>query len=128
MALPEWVLKFKEPKTEIKAIKGGYYKYAVEYKYNAQKKRTDKITGVLLGKITEKEGFIPSDKNKLRTENVKTGQIDIKNFGLYHLFSTLMKEEMESLQAFFPKETSEVLSAFAMFRWAYNSPIKRASY
>lgn len=58
MALPEWVLKFKEPKTEIKKIKGGYYKYALEYKYNTQKKRTDKITGVLLGKITEKDGFV----------------------------------------------------------------------
>ena len=48
MALPEWVLKFKEPKTEIKAIKGEYYKYAVEYKYSTQKKRTDKIIGVWL--------------------------------------------------------------------------------
>lgn len=128
MALPEWVLKFKEPRTEIKAIKGGYYKYAVEYKYNALKKRTDKITGVLLGKITEKEGFIASDKNKLRAEKIKNSQIDIKNFGLYHLFSSLMKEEMESLQAFFSKETCEVLFAFAMFRWAYNAPIKRTPY
>lgn len=50
MALPKWVQKFKEPKTEIKYIKGGYYKYKVTYKYNPQKKRTDKITGVLLGK------------------------------------------------------------------------------
>lgn len=128
MALPEWVRKFKEPKTEIKAIKGGYYKYAVEYKYNAQRKRTDKITGVLLGKITEKDGFVPSDKNKLRTEKIKSSQIDIKNFGLYHLFSTLMKGEIEALQAFFPKETCEVLFAFAMFRWAYNTPIKRTPY
>lgn len=128
MALPEWVLKFREPKTEIKAIKGGYYKYAVEYRYNARKKRTDKITGVLLGKLTEKEGFVPSDKNKLRTEKIQNNHIDIKNFGLYHLFSTLMNEEMASLQAFFSKETCEVLFAFAMFRWAYNSPIKRAPY
>ena len=128
MALPEWVLKFREPKTEIKFIKGGYYKYAVEYKYNAQKKRTDKITGVLLGKITKNEGFMPSDKNKLRTEKIKSDHIDIKNFGLYHLFSTLMKEEMASFQMYFSKETCETLFAFAMFRWAYNSPIKRAPY
>lgn len=128
MALPEWVLKFKEPKTEIKFIKGGYYKYTVDYKYNAQKKRTDKITGVLLGKITEKEGFVPSDKNKLRTEKINNSHIDIKNFGLYHLFSTLMKEEMESFQKHFSKETSEVLFSFAMFRWAYNTAVKRTSY
>lgn len=128
MALPEWVLKFREPKTEIKAIKGGYYKYAVQYKYNTLKRRTDKITGVLLGKITEKEGFVASDKNKLRTEKIKNNAIDIKNFGLYHLFSTLMSEEMASLQEFFSKEACEVLFAFAMFRWAYNAPVKRASY
>ncbi len=42
MTLPKWVLKFKEPKTEIKAIKSGYYKYDVEYKYNAQKKKPNR--------------------------------------------------------------------------------------
>lgn len=128
MALPNWVLKFKEPKTEIKSIKGGYYKYAVEYRYNALKKRTDKITGVLLGKITENEGFIPSDKNKLRTDKIGSSKIDIKNFGLYHLFFTLMKDEMVSLQSYFPQQTCEVLFSFAMFRWAYNTPIKRTPY
>jgi hypothetical protein len=25
MTLPKWILNFKEPKTEIKLIKGGYY-------------------------------------------------------------------------------------------------------
>lgn len=128
MALPEWVLKFREPKTEIKAIKGRYYKYAVEYKYNSEKKRTDKITGVLLGKITQKDGFVPSDKNRLRTEKIISNNIDIKNFGLYHLFSSLMKDEMLTLQKYFTKETSEILMAFAMFRWAYNTPIKRTPY
>lgn len=126
MSLPEWVQKFKEPKTEIKYIKGGYYKYKVAYKYNPQKKRTDKITGVLLGKLTE-EGFIPSDKNNLRTER-KTGHVDIKNFGLYRLFTTLIKEEFDGLKAFFSEEVCELLFSFAMFRWAYNTPIKRAPY
>lgn len=128
MSLPQWVLKFREPKTEIKAIKGGYYKYAVTYKYNPKKKRTDKITGVLLGKITERDGFVPSDKNRLRTEKIRNSPIDIKNYGLYHLFSTMMEDEMLSFQKYFHRETSEILFAFAMFRWAYNSPIKRAPY
>jgi hypothetical protein len=34
MQLPAWVQKFKEPKTEIKKIRGVYYKYAIEYRYN----------------------------------------------------------------------------------------------
>lgn len=127
MYLPKWVQKFKEPRTEIKFIKGSYYKYQVSYRYNPTKKRTDKITGVLLGKITEDEGFIPSDKNKIRVK-LASAPIDIKNFGLYYMFSTLMKDELDGLKKFFPKETSELLISFAMFRWAYNSPIKRAPY
>lgn len=127
MALPEWALKFREPRTEIKHIRGGYYKYAVKYKYNPKTKRTDKITVVLLGKITEKEGFIPSDKHKLR-EKLKSKHIDIKNYGVFGLFSELVKDEMECLEKFFPKEVCELLLAFSMFRWAYNTPIKRAPY
>jgi hypothetical protein len=126
MSLPSWVAQHKEPKTEIKLIKGGYYKYQVEYKYNPQKKRTDKISGVLLGKITE-QGFEPSDKHKIRQK--QSGQpVDIKNFGLFRLFTSLMEEELKSLGAFFDRQVAEVLFSFAMFRWAYNSPIKRASF
>ncbi len=126
MAYPEWVLRFREPKTEIKFIKGGYYKYQVSYKYNPEKKRTDKITGILLGKITE-DGFLSSDKNKLR-DAYMSKEVDIKNFGLFRLFSTLLEEEFDSLKSFFSKDVCELLFCFAMFRWAYNSPIKRAPY
>jgi len=126
MAHPEWVLRFREPKTEIKYIKGGYYKYQVSYKYNPEKKRTDKVTGVLLGKITE-DGFLPSDKNKLRDVHMSK-DVDIKNYGLFKLFSTLLQDEFDSLKAFFPLDVCELLFSFAMFRWAYNSPIKRAPY
>lgn len=126
MILPVWVLKFKEPKTEIKFINGGYYKYAVAYKYNPTKGRTDKISGVLLGKITE-EGFVPSDKDRLRNKQTDL-KIDIKNFGVFFLFSQLIHDEIKLLEDFFPKDVCEILCSFAMFRWAYNTPIKRASY
>ena len=56
--LPDWILCFKEPLTEIKKIKNGFYKYQVTYSYNKEKKRTEKKTVRLLGKITEAEGFI----------------------------------------------------------------------
>jgi len=127
MYLPEWVQKYKEPKTEIKKIKSGYYKYAVTYKYNPHKKRTDKITGVLLGKITEDEGFIPSDKNNLR-QKIESPRIDIKNYGLFYLFFELVKDEMLQMEKFFSKDVCELLFSFAMFRWGYNTPIKRAPY
>jgi len=86
---PKWVIKHRELKTEIKFINGGYGKYQVSYQYNPQKKRTDKITGVLLGKITEEDGFVPSDKHKLRMAPA-ADSIDIKGYGLSHLFFNLI--------------------------------------
>ena len=127
MSFPEWVRNFREPKTEIKLVKGGYYKYAIEYRYNPERKRTDKVTGVLLGKITEQEGFIPSDKNQMRTK-LESNLVDIKNYGLFQMFSTLLEEEFEALKKVFPRDVCELLFSFSMFRWAYNTPIKRAPY
>jgi hypothetical protein len=128
MYLPEWIQKYKEPRTEIKQIKNGFYKYEVAFVYNRQKKKTEKKTVRLLGKITEKDGFIPSNKDSLRRQSEALPQVDIKTFGLYHLFSTFMQEEMSSLQASFGKDIADKLLSFAMMRWAYQTPIKRAGY
>jgi hypothetical protein len=40
MCLPEWIQKYKEPRTEIKHIKNGFYKYEVAFVYNRQKEKT----------------------------------------------------------------------------------------
>jgi transposase len=126
MSLPEWVAKHREPKTEIKCIKGIYYKYSVSYKYSPLKKRTDKISGILLGKITE-NGFIPSDKNSLRDTSLNTN-ISVKSAGLSAMFFELLKNEFSEFKKFFSPEIAEVLFAFSMVRWAYNAPIKRTPY
>lgn len=126
MYLPEWVCKYKEPRTEIKKINDRYYKYAVEYVYSKEKKRTEKKTVRLLGKITEKEGFTPSEKNKLRSALEQLTKVDIKNYGLYFMFSTLMEGEISSLKKTFGDETAGALLSFSMMRWGYQTPIKRA--
>jgi hypothetical protein len=126
MYLPEWILEFKEPRTEIRLINNTYYKYEVKYIYNKEKKRTDKITVRLLGKIEEGIGFIPSDKNSIR-EAKTSPKVDIKTFGLYHLFSNLLENEFTTFKALFNEDVSERIFSFAMMRWAYQSPIKRAS-
>jgi hypothetical protein len=126
MYLPEWIQKYKEPRTEIKRIKNGFYKYEVEFVYNKEKKKTQKKTIRLLGKITEKDGFIPSNKDVLRRKSEELPQVDIKTFGVFNLFSDLMKEEIISLQKAFPEEFERLLS-FSMMRWAYQTPIKRAA-
>jgi transposase len=128
MYLPEWIQPFKERGTEIKIIRGHYYKYAVSYKYDKEKKKIIKKTEKLLGKITETDGFIPSPKDELRHKNEELPQVDIKTFGIYNLFSELMEEEIVSLKNFFGEEHSETLLSFAMMRWAYQTPIKRAQY
>ena len=127
MYLPNWTLPFKEPRTEIRCIKGIYYKYEVRYQYNKDKKRTDKITVRLLGKITEKDGFIPSDKDLIRQKASQLPNVDIKNFGVYNLYSNLLSEEINLLKSVFKDDVAEKLLSFSMMRWAYQSPIKRAS-
>jgi len=125
MYLPEWVQPFKAPRTEIKCIKGAYYKYEVSYRYNKEKKRTDKITGRLLGKITQQEGFVVSDKDAIRQKVQQLPKVDIKTFGVYNLFSNMLTDEIASLKEAFREDVAEKLLSFAMMRWAYQSPIKR---
>lgn len=126
MYLPEWVQSFKEPRTEIRCINGAYYKYEVRYAYNKEKKRTDKITVRLMGKITDKEGFTPSDKDLIRQKAAQLPKVDIKNFGVYNLYSNLLSEEIDEMKTLFKDDVSEKLLSFSMMRWAYQSPIKRA--
>jgi hypothetical protein len=126
--IPDWVLPFKEPKTEIKLINGAYYKYAVSYRYDKEKKRTNKVTGHLLGKITHEDGFVPSDKDSLRKQGEPMPKIDIKTYGTYHLFSNLLSEEIASLKTSFGMEEAEKLLILAMMRWAHQSPIKRVPH
>jgi hypothetical protein len=102
--------------------------YEVAFVYSKEKKRTEKKTIRLLGKITEKDGFIPSSKDTLRRKSEELPKVDIKTFGVYHLFSDLMKEEIASLKEAFGEELADRLLSFAMMRWAYQTPIKRAPY
>ena len=128
MYLPEWVQKFKEPRTEIKKVGGHFYKYQVEYRYNKQKKRTDKVTVGLLGKITQEEGFVPSEKNKLKQQaerSVDPSKVDIRMFGVFGLFSELLEEEIKGLSRVFDSGSLEILLSVAMMRFAHEAPIKR---
>jgi len=128
MYLPEWAEKHKEKYTEIRRIGNGFYKYKVEFVYSKEKKKTEKKTICLLGKVTEKDGFVPSSKDLLRQKSEELPQVDIKTFGLYKLFSELMQDEIASLTELFGSEQAERLLSFAMMRWAYQTPIKRATY
>lgn len=64
---PDYVASFiKPPKTEIKKIgANNWYLYEVSYTYDSTIKRTRKISGRCLGKITP-EGLVPSKRRMVR--------------------------------------------------------------
>jgi len=126
MYLPEWINQHKEPRTEIKKISGRYYKYEVKYVYEKEKKRTVKKTVRLLGRITEEQGFLPSEKDELRKRYEQMPVVDIKTFGLYFMYSTLLEQEIVTLKNTFDDDVAGALLSFSMMRWGYGTPIKRA--
>ncbi len=66
---PDYVLNFvKPPKTEIKKIgANNWYLYEVGYVYSPEAKRTRKVSGRCLGKITP-EGLVPSKRRAVKAE------------------------------------------------------------
>ena len=96
MYLPEWAQQHKEKYTEIMRINNGFYKYEVAFSYN--RKKTEKKIIRLLGKITEKDGFIPSSKDALRRKSEELPKVDVKTFGGYHLFFRFDEREIASLK------------------------------
>lgn len=65
--LPDWVIKYKTPGTQIVKNGNNYYISKISSKWDPVKKRAKKITDEYLGKITPK-GIIPP-KNKLTSLN-----------------------------------------------------------
>ena len=54
--------------------------------------------------------------------------VDIKTYGVYNLFTSLLAEDCASLLALFPEHISQTLLTVAMMRFAYQHPIKRMPY
>lgn len=77
MAFPDWVLKHKAPRTEIRCIKGKYYIYKIASKWNKETKKPKKITLGQIGVITEADGLIPTGMS--RKGKVPQGESKIKN-------------------------------------------------
>lgn len=61
---PDWVLKHKTPKTEIRLIRGKYYLYNVSSCWNPEKKRSQKKTLGQVGIITQEHGLIPTGQSR----------------------------------------------------------------
>ena len=120
MALPNWVKKHRQAKTEIKDIGGRFYVYEVSSIWDAKRKITKKLSGKLLGKITKEDRFI--ERGKYQKQKIRLPILS-KEYGASELFKKLMNESTTQLQELFPEQWQQiVISAYA--RLLHQSPLK----
>lgn len=127
---PHWATAHRKPGTELRFIGGKYYLYAVSSKYDTILKRAKKISGKLLGRITEDDGFIVSAKDKLRQkaeQPMKVDKLTTKEFGTQELVLQLAEKQVSVLEEVFG-EDAKPLFLFALFRLTEQSPIKNVPF
>ncbi len=122
MTIPNWVKKHRKPKQEIKSIGGRYYVYEVSSAWDAASKRTRKISGKLLGRITKEKGFEPREKYGVKPLAVKA-PLTSKEWGVVNLISSLMQDSVSQLEKLFPEEWQQIIVT-AYSRLLYQSPLK----
>lgn len=118
---PEWALKHKKPGTELRLMKGRYYLYEVSSKWNKEKKRAQKITGKILGRITEDRGFTPSGERTQQLPQIK--EVFAKSSGLGPFVESVISDVFPALKKHFGSEAESIFCA-SLMRLAHQSPLK----
>ena len=121
IAHPEWALKHKKPGTELRLMKGRYYLYEVSSKWNKEKKRAQKITGKILGRITEDRGFTPSGERTQSYPQIK--EVFAKSSGLGTFVESVISDVLPALKKHFRGEAESIFCA-SLMRLAHQSPLK----
>ena len=94
---PDFILHFQKPEnTEIKHIRGHWYLYERHNKYDPSIKRSRKVSGKCLGRITE-QGLIPT-KRRLVSVDHKPQISDVVEVADTRSFST--KEPLSAENAY----------------------------
>ncbi len=124
---PEWATKHKRKGTELRFLHGKYYLYEVTSKWDREKKRSKKITGKLLGKITKEDGFIESDKAKLRKQILAVSKLTIKEYGVTSFINSHLGQYKVLLEKHFPEHWKQIL-VLAYGRMVYHSPMKNMEF
>ena len=116
---PAFIKAFIKPQgTEIKHINGHWYLYRRLTKYDPETKRSHKVSGPLLGTITE-EGFI-AKKPKV---DVSSGAETLE-YGAVQYFYSRSDRMREELELAFPS-LWEKIYAIAILRTIYGPRLKR---
>lgn len=121
---PQWALDQRKPGTELRLIRGIYYLYEYKTVYDKIKKKPKKVSGKLLGRVTE-SGLIPSGK-RLLEKAIRRTDIDkpiCKEYGVSLLVAQLFIKYIQALQASFPDHWKQLL-AIAYCRFIYRCPLK----
>lgn len=128
-AHPQWALKYRKPGTELRRINGRYYLYSYKTVYDPKKKRARKVSGGILGAITEEKGFIISSKKALvESKSLDiSGRIRVKEFGVSSLLESRFSIYTKRLQQYFEQDW-KMLAAIAYCRFAYQSPLKNIAH
>jgi len=129
---PDWALAHRKPGVELRFIGNKYYLYSCTSVYDKATKKSKKITGKILGTITEKDGFIESDKRKLakkasQAQTIDSDSIMVKEFGFTSFLNKYNDIIMEKLKANFP-DHYQLIIYMAYCRFLYNSPIKNFAF
>ncbi len=124
---PEWATKHKRKGTELRLIGGRYYLYEVTSKWVPELKRSKKITGKLLGRITKEDGFIESDKAKLRKQTLAVSRLTVKEYGITFYINNYLKDYQVLLKKHFPDYWRQIL-VLAYSRMVYHSPMKNTEF
>jgi hypothetical protein len=122
---PEWAVAHRKQGTELRHINGRYYLYEYRTVYDADRKRPRKVSGKLLGSITEEGGFKESDKGRLRAARADSPpQVGaVREYGASQFFLSRFAAFFAQLQAAFPLEWRELALA-AYCRLLFQSPVK----
>jgi len=124
---PSWATRHKRKGTELRLLKGRYYLYEVTSKWDPVKKRSKKITGKLLGKITKEDGFIESDKAKLRKRELNVSKLSVKEYGIVAFIESKLSNYKELLQKHFPNVWQEIL-ILAYCKLVHKSSLKNIEF
>ena len=124
---PKWATKHRSKGTELRLLKGNYYLYEVSSKWDPVKKRPKKITGKLLGKITKEDGFIESDKAKLRKRELVVSKLSVKEYGIVAFIDSYLGRYKTLLEKHFPKQWQEIM-ALAYCKLVHQSQMKNIEF
>jgi transposase len=91
------------------------------------KKRPRKISGQLLGKITQDDGFIESEKARLKKQLAMVENIQVKECGVATAIETLFAESLKALQTHFPNQWQR-LACLAYGRLVHQAPLKNMAH